>query len=181
MEARIKWHNTFQVLKEKRTVNSEFHIQWKYPSGMKRKLRQWQPTPVFLPGKSHGWRSPVGFSPWGHWVGHDWATSLPLFTFMHWRGKWQPTPVFLPGKSHRREPGGLLSMGLHRVGHDWSDLAAANWGSEKLEDLPWSHSWALKLNNRLERSGKEDREDQIKIHTTTEVTEGVSRSLWSED
>ena len=40
-------------------------------------------------------------------VGHDWATSLPLFTFMHWRRQWQPTPV------------------LHRVGHDWSDLAAA--------------------------------------------------------
>ena len=31
-------------------------------------------------------------------VGHDWATSLSLFTFMHWRRKWQPTPVFLPGE-----------------------------------------------------------------------------------
>ena len=30
-------------------------------------------------------------------VGHDWATSLSLFTFTHWRRKWQPTPVFLPG------------------------------------------------------------------------------------
>ena len=28
--------------------------------------RQWQPTPVHLPGKSHGWRSLVGFSPWSH-------------------------------------------------------------------------------------------------------------------
>ena len=27
--------------------------------------RQWQPTPVLLPGKSHGWRSLVGCSPWG--------------------------------------------------------------------------------------------------------------------
>ena len=27
-------------------------------------------------------------------VGHDWAASLSLFTFMHWRRKWQPTPVF---------------------------------------------------------------------------------------
>ena len=27
--------------------------------------RKWQPTPVFLPGKSHGWRSLVGYSPWG--------------------------------------------------------------------------------------------------------------------
>ena len=32
-------------------------------------------------------------------VGHDWTTSLSLFTFMHWRRKWQPTPVFLPGES----------------------------------------------------------------------------------
>ena len=32
-------------------------------------------------------------------VWHDWATSLSLFTFMHWRRKWQPTPVFLPGES----------------------------------------------------------------------------------
>ena len=35
-------------------------------------------------------------------VRHDWATSLSLFTFMHWRRKWQPTPVFLPGESQGR-------------------------------------------------------------------------------
>ena len=61
-------------------------------------------------------------------VGHDWATSLSLFTFhfhalekamaphsstLAWR---------IPGTA---EPGGLPSMGSHRVGHDWSDLAAA--------------------------------------------------------
>ena len=33
-------------------------------------------------------------------VGHDWGTSLSLFTFMHWRRKWHPTPVLLPAKSH---------------------------------------------------------------------------------
>ena len=32
-------------------------------------------------------------------LGHDWATSLSFFTFMHWRRKWQPTLVFLPGES----------------------------------------------------------------------------------
>ena len=35
--------------------------------------RHWRPTPVFLPGKSHGWRSLVGCSPWGCTVGHDWS------------------------------------------------------------------------------------------------------------
>ena len=36
-------------------------------------------------------------------VGRDQATSLSLFTFMHWRRKWQPTPVFLPGESQGPE------------------------------------------------------------------------------
>ena len=35
-------------------------------------------------------------------VRHHWATSLSLFTFMHWRRKWQPTPVFLPRESPGR-------------------------------------------------------------------------------
>ena len=36
---------------------------------------KWQPTPVFLPGKSQGWNSLVGYSPWGRKrVGHDLAT-----------------------------------------------------------------------------------------------------------
>ena len=48
-------------------------------------------------------------------VRHDWATSLSLFTFLHWRRKWQPTPLFLPGESQ--------GLGHTRVGHDWSDLA----------------------------------------------------------
>ena len=32
--------------------------------------RKWQPTPVFLPGESHGHRSLAGYSPWGRRVGH---------------------------------------------------------------------------------------------------------------
>ena len=68
--------------------------------------RQWHPTPVLLPGKSHGWRSLVGCSPWGH-EESDTTERLhfhfSLFTFMHWRRKWQPTPVFLPGESQGRE------------------------------------------------------------------------------
>ena len=36
--------------------------------------RKWQPTPVFLPGKSHGQRSPVGYSPWAHRVVQDCVT-----------------------------------------------------------------------------------------------------------
>ena len=58
-------------------------------------------------------------------VGHDWATSLLIFTFMHWRRKWQPTPVFLPGESQGWGAWWAASMGSHRIRHNWSDLAAA--------------------------------------------------------
>ena len=51
-------------------------------------------------------------------VGHDWATSLSLFTFMHWRRKWQPTPVFLPGESQGQ--GSLV--GCRLWGHTESDM-----------------------------------------------------------
>ena len=54
-------------------------------------------------------------------VGHDWATSLSLFTSMHWRRKWQPTPVFLPGDSQGR--GSLV--GCRLCGHTESDTTEA--------------------------------------------------------
>ena len=54
-------------------------------------------------------------------VGHDRATSLSLFTFMHWRRKWQPTPVFLPGESQGR--GGL--MGCRLQGRTELDMTEA--------------------------------------------------------
>ena len=43
-------------------------------------------------------------------VGHDYAPSLSLFTFMHWRRQWRPTPVFLPGESQGRR--GLVGRRL---------------------------------------------------------------------
>ena len=40
--------------------------------------RKWQLTPVLLPGKSHGWRSLVGYSLWGCRVGHDFTFTFTL-------------------------------------------------------------------------------------------------------
>ena len=85
--------------------------------------RQWHPTPVLLPGKSHGWRSLV------HGVTKGWAR-LSDFTFtfhFHALEKEMATHSSvlawrIPGTE---EPSGLPSMGSHRVRHDWSNLAAA--------------------------------------------------------
>ena len=79
--------------------------------------RQWHPTPVLLPGNSHGRRSLLGCSPWGL----EESDSLSLFTFMHWRRKWQPTPVFLPGESQGQ--GGLV--GCRQWGRTESDTTEA--------------------------------------------------------
>ena len=79
--------------------------------------RKWLPTPVFLPGESHGWGSLVGCRLWDRTVGHDWS-DLAAAAWLSgkestcqcrrhrrcgfdlwdgkipWRRAWQPTPVF---------------------------------------------------------------------------------------
>ena len=74
---------------------------------------------VLLPGKSHGWRSLVGCSPWGREESD--TTSLSLFTFTHWRRKWQPTPVFLHGESQ----GWGRLVGCCLCGHTELDMTEA--------------------------------------------------------
>ena len=50
--------------------------------------------------------------------GHDGATSLSLFTFMHWRRKGQPIPVFLP----RESQGQRSLIGCYLWGRTESDM-----------------------------------------------------------
>ena len=58
-------------------------------------------------------------------VRHDWAASLSLFTFMHWRRRWQPTPVFLPGES--QGPGAwwaaVYGVAQSRIRLKWLSIA----------------------------------------------------------
>ena len=101
----------------------------------------------------------------GSWrVGHDWATSLSLFTFMHWRRKWQPTPVLLPGES--QEWGSLVGCRLwSRTELDTTEVtcSSSSWnrgfpGSSVVKNLtanagdmfnswvgkiPWRRKWQL--------------------------------------
>ena len=81
--------------------------------------RQWHPTPVLLPGKSHGQRSLVGCSPWGR--EESGRTERLTFTFhFHALEKEMTTHSSvlawrIPGTG---EPGGLQSMGLQKVRHN---------------------------------------------------------------
>ena len=64
-------------------------------------------------------------------VGHDWATSLSLFTFMHWRRKWQPTPVFLPGESQGRGAWWAAFYGVTESQTRLRRLSSSSRGSER--------------------------------------------------
>ena len=79
--------------------------------------RRWHPTPVLLSGKSHGWRSLVGCSPWGRQES-DTTERLHFHFPLPCTGEGNGNPLQC---SCLRIPG----TGSHRVGHDWSDLAAA--------------------------------------------------------
>ena len=88
--------------------------------------KEWQPTPVFLPGEFHG-QTMMGYGPWGHKKSDTTEHLLLFFSFpinvigllwwhrqqsiclqcrrpgfypwvrkIPWRRKWQPSPVFLP-------------------------------------------------------------------------------------
>ena len=92
--------------------------------------RKWQPTPVFLSGRSHGQRSLLSCSPWGHKrVGHDLATE---------EGKRQPSPVFCPGEPMDRGVWWATVHGVTRVGHKlttkWQQQPSLGWtfGKQKL-------------------------------------------------
>ena len=77
--------------------------------------RKWQPTPVLLPGKSHGQRSLVGYiqSMGSQRVGFDWATSLSLSRMTadsrkwFYRGSNSSWEERCGGKSTKREPSGF--------------------------------------------------------------------------
>ena len=63
-------------------------------------------------------------------VGHDRATSLSLFTFIHWRRKWQPTPVFLPGES---QGWGSLVAAVYGVTQSRTQLKRLSSSSSSIE------------------------------------------------
>ena len=68
-------------------------------------------------------------------VGHDWATSLSFFTFMHWRRQWQPTLVFLP-----RESQGWWAA-VCEIAQSWTWL---KWLSSSSSSSSRNSSWYIK-------------------------------------
>ena len=89
-------------------------------------------------------------------VGYDWATSLSLFTFMHWRRKWHPTPVFLPGESQGQ--GSLVGCRLWvRTESDTTELTQQQQQQVLIEQV-----WGEK--QKRKKGSREHREVQSSLH-----------------
>ena len=94
--------------------------------------RQWQPTPVLLPGKSHGWRSLVGCSPWGREESDTtWATSLSLFTFILFIGGGNGNPLQCSCLENPRDNGAWWAA-VYGVAQSWTRLKQLSSSSNPL-------------------------------------------------
>jgi len=113
-----------------------------------------------LPGKSHGWRSLVGCSPWGRYE-LDTTEQLHFHFSLSCTGEGNGNPLQCSCLESPRDGGAwwLPSMESHRLGHDWSDLAAADSSSvhfscSVMSDsaTPWTTSCQASLSITNSRS-----------------------------
>jgi len=106
--------------------NSSFPL----PSAPDRR-RQWHPTPVLLPGKSHGWRSLVGCSPWGH-EESDTTERLPFHFSLSHIGEGNGNPLQCSCLENPRD-GGAWWAAVYGVAQSWTQLKRLSSSSSS----PW--------------------------------------------
>ena len=109
--------------------------------------RKWQPTPVFLPEKSHGQRRLGGYSPWGRKVGHDWATK-PTHVIIH-TAPLSGTPWF--NSTSRSLPRSFLTPS--RLTFDWplsvSLGCSTQWSLKNATNSMWSCQHVLSSSQHI--------------------------------
>ena len=83
--------------------------------------RQWHPTPVLLPGKSHGWRSLVGCSPWGRWES-DTTERLHFHFSLSCTGEGNGNPLQCSCLENPRDGGTCWAARYHGVAQSQTQL-----------------------------------------------------------
>ena len=90
-------------------------------------------------------------------VGHNWATSLSLFTFMHWRRKWQPAPLFFLENPRDR---GAWWAAVYGVAQNRTRLKQLSSSSRTLRLLDKVYVLLIKR-DRAQGGGKQQKEKDI--------------------
>ena len=100
--------------------------------------RQWRPTPVLLPGKSHGWKSLVGYSPWGHKESD--TTERPHFQFsLSCIGEGNGNPLQCSCLENPKD-GGAWWAAVYEVAQSRTQLKRLSSSSRTFQDITCSFS-----------------------------------------
>ena len=128
--------------------NLEFAGNWHNnlaPNNMFWRRRQWHPTPVLLPGKSHGQRSLVGASPWGR-SKSDTTEWLPFHFSLSCTGEGNGNPLQCSCLENPRD-GGAWWAAVYGVSQSWTrwkrlSSSSSNmfWGCLYVGELCWFFS-----------------------------------------
>ena len=139
-KATVRRRDTYLVWIEGNNFIDMVATNWEKAMATHSSTLAWKIPWTEEPGRLHSMGSPR--------VGCDWATSLSLFTFMHWRRKWQPTPVFL-----LENPRDGVAQSRARL--KWLSSSSSHKLKEFLHDRffyhtpspPWSRKWGLIAEN----------------------------------
>ena len=113
--------------------------------------RQWQPTPVLLPGKSHGRRSLVGCSPWGH-KESDMTERLHFHFSLSCFGEGNGNPLQYACLENPRD-GGAWWATVHGVAQSHTRLKQLSSSSSRVGSV-LEIAWRLEMCGNRHSSGK---------------------------
>ena len=109
--------------------------------------RQWHPTPILLPGKSHGWRSLVGCSPWGR-KESDTTERLHFDFSLSYIGERNGNPLQYSCLENPRD-GGAWWAAVFGVAQSWTRLKRLSSSSSSNVSLDFHPvSWFLLLSSQ---------------------------------
>ena len=104
--------------------------------------RQWQPTPVLLPGKSHGWRNLLGCSPWGRWES-DTTERLHFHFSLSCIGEGNGNPLQCSCLENPRDQGAWWAV-VYGVAQSRTRLKRLNANAPLLFPKLWRETWPAK-------------------------------------
>ena len=136
--------------------------------------RKWEPAPVFLPGKSHGQRSLMGYSPWGHEESD--VTKPP-----------PPSPSSDPSTNRGREESGQDYPDTDLVFHLMGGAMQGWWAVQRYFLAPGSHCLTLtRSGHKLKRHQQNGMVKKLELKTVRDLflkhvrqQPGGLRSSWS--
>ena len=134
--------------------------------------RQWQPTPVLLPGKSHGRRNLVGCSPWGHYES-DTTEQLHFHFSVSCIGGGNGNPLQYSCLENPRD-GGAWWAAVYGVAKSWTRLKGLSSSSKdamrwkfiilRLKQNKWKRKTSRTNNRQLKENYRKKKKRKLDVH-----------------